>query len=315
MSDDDEDEETEIIIAPSIPSIHIFPIKFKVPYIPVNPRPTGVRCAECAGGVGQPYIPSMDRGLMLLSTYDISLYEPPAAFKDLELATAYSVSVPTGLTIIKDLQLKTEYELQMMNWFAEKDLLLSVEPGIYVHHGMIFSQDLFLKTENVVTVPEFKDVERNLLLKTENIAELMSVTERAKNLGLSVEVGVIPTIGVTMDIFAGTKIEVELESIGETMITIENMLKSSYEAKMMIIPVTVSNKLEATYGIFLHEYASEMYPGYTITDFYDKIADKTLKLKVGGRTGHLTEMYPGYSEPVLIFPELKIITGYNVSLT
>ncbi|MCK4329663.1 hypothetical protein KAX02_07450 [candidate division WOR-3 bacterium] len=295
MSDNGDDEETEVFPTPSIPSMHIFPIKFKVPYIPIKPTPTGVQCAECAAGVGQPYRPFMDRGLMLLSTYDISLYEPPARWKDLELSTAYSVSVPTGLAVIKDLQLKTEYEIQMMNWFAEKGLLLSVEPGIYVHHGMILSQDLLLKTENAVTVPEFKTAEKNLLLKTENIAELMSVTERAKNLGLSVEVGIIPTIGVTMDIFAGTKVEVELSSVGETLIEIENMLKSSYEAKMMIIPVTVSNKLKTMYNVILHKYATKMYPGYTLTDFLDKTAEKTLGLKVIGRIAHITEMYPGYT--------------------
>lgn len=312
MSNNDEDEETEVFPMPSVPSIHFPPISFNVPSIPIKPTPTGVKCAECAGGVAPPYRPFMDRALMLMSTYGISLHEPPFRLKDLELAIAYSVSVPEASVIIRDLQLKTEYEIQMMNWFVKKDLLLKIEPGIYVHHGMILSQDLPLKIENVVTVPEFKDVERNLLLKTENVTELMTVVERAKNLGLSVEVGIIPTIGVTMDILAGAKVEVELSSPGELMLLKENELETYYMVGVPFISAMLYDGYIVNGNVCLYsreksvgikvENVSELtiYPGDGLK-YWDaslRLADEYLVVnyKVGGilYNGYLTNINPVY---------------------
>jgi len=334
MADDDE-EETEIYYVPKIPKIVIVPISFHTPTVPPKPVSPGTTTPPEA----PIYTPEWVKRLNLMTSYDVSVYVSPASAKDLLLATEYRVSLPELLEAAKDLSLKTEVLLQMMNWFVESNLLLKTEPTIVAHYGLLFDTFLKLKTDYTATLPEFKTYEADLSLKTENIVELMAIIERAKNLGLSVEVGVIPTIGVTMDIYAGTRVEVELTSITEILMTVESLLKTSHVAELTIIPVTaavesllktshvaeltiipvtVNNRLKIAYGLYAAKFTDEMYPGYTTSDFIDRSAIKDLRVKVTCRTEHLTEMYQGYSISDFwdaeAYPEAKLKTEYSLSL-
>jgi len=299
MADDDDEEEIEVYYVPKIPKIVIPPISFAIPTIPSKPVSPGTVIPPDA----PIYSPEGIRSLNLMTAYDVSVYVNPASVKDLLLTTEYGISLPELLEITKDLSLKTEVLLQMMNWFAENNLLLRTEPVIIAHYGLLFDNFLKLKTGYTATLPEFKTYESDLLLKTENITELMAIIERAKNLGLSVEVGVIPTIGVTTNIYAGTRVEVVLTS------EIINLMLSTN--KLGIIHGTVLTLIEPLGGA--------MYPGYTITDFLDSYAEKELKLTVGGRVQHITEMYSGYTltefVDALIFPMIKLAVTYNVGVS
>lgn len=309
--DDDDDEEIEVYYVPKIPKITIPPISFDIPSLRPKPVSPGIVTPADA----PIYTPEWIKRLKLMTAYGISVYINPVTVKELELAIEYGVSLPEFLEATKNLSLKTEVSFETMKWYIENNLLLKIEPGIFLHYGTYFDAFLKLKTDYTATVPEFKTYESDLLLKIDTVVRLMSVVERAKNLGLSVEVGIIPTIGVTTNIYAGTRVEVELSFIEEILMTVEDMLKTSYDAKLMIIPITVSNELETAYSVYLTELMSEVYPGYTVTDFLDRYVEKTVKLEVGGRVQHETEVYPGYSYPVLIPPNLMLVTGYSVSLT
>lgn len=49
-------DEKEVLPQPTIPKMYFLPIKFNVPTIPLKPTHIGVKCAECAGGVAEPYV-------------------------------------------------------------------------------------------------------------------------------------------------------------------------------------------------------------------------------------------------------------------
>lgn len=340
-------EKPKALYKSEIPKITIPVFDMEEPADRLMPTPVPVVLPFTTLRGGTTYVSNLMRALPLKTVYQLLVSEVGHRAYNLLLGTGYNVTTPPLIDISKDLLLKTEVSLEMMNWFIENNLVLKVEPVLTAHYGLLFSTFVKLKTDYTATLPEFKTYESDLLLKIENAVELVGVIERAKNLGLSVEVGLVPSIGVTTNIYAGTRVEVELSFVEEILMTIEGMLKTSYEAKMMIIPVTVSNELETIYNVLLHKYSSEIYSGYSLTDYLDKSAEKTLGLKVVGRTAHITEMYPGYSltdfldtsaektvglevegrtehitemysgysEPVLIPPKLRLVTGYNVSLS
>ena len=289
MADDDDEEEAEIYYVPKIPKIVITPISFHTPTLPPKPVSPGTTTPPEA----PVYTPEWTKKLNLMTSYDVSVYVNPASVKDLLLATEYRVSLPELLEAAKDLSLKTEVLLQMMNWFVESNLLLKTEPTIVAHYGLLFDTFLKLKTDYTATLPEFKTYESNLSLKTENITELMTIIERARSLGLSVEVGVIPTIGVTMDIYAGTRVEVELSSSIEIVISKENRLKTDYTLSYLG-PVTalIENKLETYYIVGVPVIASRLYDGYVTNLSWLYRREVTDKIKVEN-IAELT-IYPPY---------------------
>ncbi|GAH32867.1 unnamed protein product, partial [marine sediment metagenome] len=85
------------------------PIQFNVPTIPPKPTPTGVKCIECAGGVAEPYKPTEERNLSLMTSYQICSFINPQRLGEMGLKTSYGllISVTPEET---NLLLKTEVE-------------------------------------------------------------------------------------------------------------------------------------------------------------------------------------------------------------
>ena len=324
MADDDDEEEIEIYYVPRIPKIVITPISFHTPTLPSKPVSPGITTPPEA----PIYTSEWVRRLNLMTAYDVSVYVNPAFAKDLLLATDYRVSLPELLELAKDLSLKTEVLLQMMNWFTETNLLLKTEPTIVAHYGLLFDTFLKLKTDYTATLPEFKTYESDLLLKTENIAELITIIERAKNLGLLAEVGVIPTIGVTMNIYAGTKTEIELTSPIELMLLNENRLETYYMVGTPIITGVLYDGYVTNLGwIYQREVTDEIkienisrltiYPPDTLkyAHIFPKIADeylvqvfKVVSFLYGGYVTNIDPIYRRSGEN-----RIGMSVGYGVS--
>ncbi|GAI85223.1 unnamed protein product, partial [marine sediment metagenome] len=100
--------------------IYFPPIHFNVPTIPPKPTPTGVKCIECAGGVAEPYRPSEERNLSLMTSYQIGSFINPQRLGEMGLKTSYSFFIIVAPEET-NLQLKTEvYSIVVTELFGMK---------------------------------------------------------------------------------------------------------------------------------------------------------------------------------------------------
>lgn len=114
------DDEDEVLPQTTIPKISFPPIHFNVPTIPSKPVPTGVKCIECAGGVAEPYRPSEERNLSLMTSYQIGSFINPQRLGEMGLKTSYGLLI-TVAPEETNLLLKTEvYSIMVYELFGMK---------------------------------------------------------------------------------------------------------------------------------------------------------------------------------------------------